>query len=140
MICWVWFFFFLTFIFIYLAAQNLTCGMWDLVPWPGIEPSPPESGVQSLSHWTTREFPVECFIHSCLFNHVHCFSVGLKYFIMITFEICYEMCLQEWVSILYVSEAWRWWREPVFPEQTMLLQRKMIEGESEPWIKKNLFI
>ena len=59
--------------------------MWDLVPWPGIEPSPPESGVQSLSHWTIREFPVECFIHSCLFNHVHCFSVGLKYFIMITF-------------------------------------------------------
>ena len=31
--------------------------MWDLVPWPGIEPSTPVSGAQSLSHWTTREFP-----------------------------------------------------------------------------------
>ena len=27
---------------------------WDLVPWPGIEPSPPTAlGAQSLSHWTT---------------------------------------------------------------------------------------
>ena len=32
--------------------------MWDLVPWPGIEPGPPALGVRSLSHWTTREFPL----------------------------------------------------------------------------------
>ena len=31
--------------------------MWDLVPWPGIEPRPPASGAQSISHWTTREVP-----------------------------------------------------------------------------------
>ena len=31
--------------------------MWDLVPWPGIEPGPPALGEQSLSHWTTREVP-----------------------------------------------------------------------------------
>ena len=29
--------------------------MWDLVPWPGIEPRPPALEVWSLSHWTTRE-------------------------------------------------------------------------------------
>ena len=23
---------------IYLAALDLSCGMWDLVPWPGIKP------------------------------------------------------------------------------------------------------
>ena len=23
---------------IYLTAPDLTCGMWDIVPWPGIEP------------------------------------------------------------------------------------------------------
>ena len=34
---------------------GLSCGMWDLVPWPGIEPRPPSFGVWSLSHWTTRE-------------------------------------------------------------------------------------
>ena len=29
-------------LFIYLAAPGLSCGMWDLVPWPGIEPKPPD--------------------------------------------------------------------------------------------------
>ena len=36
---------------------TLSCGMWDLVPWPGIEPRLPAVGVQSLSHWTTGEVP-----------------------------------------------------------------------------------
>ena len=51
--------------FIYLAAsglscsiQILACGMWDLVPWPGIEPEPPALGLWSLSHWTNREVPL----------------------------------------------------------------------------------
>ena len=35
------------------------CGMWDLGPWPGIEPRHPALGVQSLSHWTTREATVQ---------------------------------------------------------------------------------
>ena len=29
--------------------------MWDLVPWPGIEPRPPALGVCSLNHCATRE-------------------------------------------------------------------------------------
>ena len=37
--------------------QTLSCSTWDLFPWPGIEPVPPTLGVQSLSHWTTREVP-----------------------------------------------------------------------------------
>ena len=39
------------------SMQTFSCGMWDLVPWPGIEPRPLALGVQSLSHWTTREVP-----------------------------------------------------------------------------------
>ena len=32
--------------------------MWDLVPWPGIEPRPPALEARSLiGHWTTREIP-----------------------------------------------------------------------------------
>ena len=31
--------------------------MWDLAPRPGIEPGPPALGVQSPTHWTTREVP-----------------------------------------------------------------------------------
>ena len=46
-----WFYY----IFIHLAAADLSCGMWDLVPGPGIEPGLPALGTQSLSHWTTRE-------------------------------------------------------------------------------------
>ena len=43
------------YLFIYLAALSLTCGMWDLVTRPGIRPRPPALGVQSPSPWTTRE-------------------------------------------------------------------------------------
>ena len=49
-------------LFIYLAPQDLSCGMQDLVPQPGIEPGPPALGAQSLSHWTTREVP--CHVYS----------------------------------------------------------------------------
>ena len=38
--------------------QTLSCGMWDLVPWPGMEPGPHQLGAWSLSHWTTREVPL----------------------------------------------------------------------------------
>ena len=40
-----------------MAELGLSFGMWDLVPWPGIEPMAPAPGAQSLSHWTTREVP-----------------------------------------------------------------------------------
>ena len=31
--------------------------MWDLVPWPGINPVPPVVEAWNLSHWTAREVP-----------------------------------------------------------------------------------
>ena len=42
---------------IYLAALGLSCSMLALVPWPGIEPRPPEWAAWSLNHWTSREVP-----------------------------------------------------------------------------------
>ena len=39
--------------------DGFSCGMWDLVPWPGTEPEPSEFGVWSLSHWTIKEVPVD---------------------------------------------------------------------------------
>ena len=33
---------------------TLSWSMWDLAPWPGIEPGPSALGTQSLSPWTTR--------------------------------------------------------------------------------------
>ena len=37
--------------------MGLSCGMWHVVPWLGIEPGPPTLGVQSLNHGTTKEVP-----------------------------------------------------------------------------------
>ena len=37
--------------------MGLSCGMWDLVPSPGIETQPPALVVWSLSHWTIGEVP-----------------------------------------------------------------------------------
>ena len=39
------------------SCEIFSCGMWDRVPWPRVEPGPPALGVQTLSHWTTRELP-----------------------------------------------------------------------------------
>ena len=36
-------------------------GMWDLSFQPGVEPAPPASEAQSLSHWTTRKSPCMSF-------------------------------------------------------------------------------
>ena len=43
--------------YFYLAELGLSCSMWDLVPWPGIEPGPPALGAQRLRPQTTREIP-----------------------------------------------------------------------------------
>ena len=37
------------------AHKIFSCGMWDLVPWPWIEPRPPALGVWNLNPWSTRE-------------------------------------------------------------------------------------
>lgn len=45
--------------FLYVAAPGLSCGIWDPVPSPGIEPSPPAlSRVLPLDH---RGSPVQPF-------------------------------------------------------------------------------
>ena len=62
---WKWYFFFFLLYWVLVVAsrifnpccsmQTLSCGMWDLVPQPGINPRPPALGVRSLSHWTTKD-------------------------------------------------------------------------------------
>ena len=41
--------------------QTLSCGIWNLVPSPGIEPGPLALEMWSLSHWTSREVPTDAF-------------------------------------------------------------------------------
>ena len=45
-------------IFIYLPVLGPSCGLWDLVTWPGSEPRTPAMRAVSLSLWITREAPV----------------------------------------------------------------------------------
>ena len=39
------------------GTWTLSGSVWDLVPWPGMEPSPPALGAWSFSHWTARRAP-----------------------------------------------------------------------------------
>ena len=57
----------LIYFIMYLSVLGLSCSIWDLVSWPGIEPEPPDLGTLSLSPCTTREAPVLCLVaQSCL--------------------------------------------------------------------------
>ena len=51
----IYFYLFIWLCQVFVVACELSCSMWNLVPWPGIEPRPPALGAQSLGHWTTRE-------------------------------------------------------------------------------------
>ena len=42
---------------IHFGCTKSYCSMWDLVPWPGIEPGPPALRTQSLSDWAIKEVP-----------------------------------------------------------------------------------
>ena len=44
------------------GMSAVSCGLWNLVPCPGIEHRPPAFEVQSPSHWTTREAPQSVFL------------------------------------------------------------------------------
>ena len=53
------------------SMQTLSCDMWDLVSWPGIEPRSPALGAQNLCHWTTREVPLsQCLEKTHTHSHV----------------------------------------------------------------------
>ena len=52
------FFVFFWLLWVLVAVHMIfTCSIWDLVPWPGIEPGPSALGTWGLSHWPTREVP-----------------------------------------------------------------------------------
>ena len=43
---------------------DFSCSIWDLIPWLGMEPRPSALGVQSPTHWTTREILMHVFMLS----------------------------------------------------------------------------
>lgn len=56
------FFFLFTVHLFILAVLSLSYSMWDLASQPEIKPRPPALWAQGLTHWTTREVPIRCYI------------------------------------------------------------------------------
>ena len=67
-LCWV----------LVATLRVFSCGMWDLVPWPGREPRPPALEAWSLNHWAARE--VASFQFLIVSDYSYCFS---KYFLAV---------------------------------------------------------
>ena len=51
-------------LFMFWFFGHKACGV--LPPRPGIEPTPPRTGRQSLNHWTAREVPNNCSFFFCI--------------------------------------------------------------------------
>ena len=65
------------FFFFNLAVPGLNWSMWDLIPWPGIEPGLSLFGAWSLSHWTNQGshptgFELPTLIYRYLLGTRHC--------------------------------------------------------------------
>ena len=94
--------------FLVEACKIFSCSMWDLVPWPGIEPRPPALGARSLSHWTTREVP------RCIFFGYHwdCYHHVFIDWIFQVSAVCLHLPLLFCgCRILYIWEPgshWKW--------------------------------
>ena len=73
------------------AHWIFTCDMWDLVPWPGIEPRLPALGEQSLRQWTIREV-VHIFSRWCFCRWLR--SPGVHWFFF------FEVPISEWDVLL----------------------------------------
>ena len=95
-----------------------TCSMWDLVPWPVMEPWPPELGTWSLSCWSTREVPgFEYFLNfGCHWEWFFLFSLfpSLKLDLHLHQILCFSLPYSIlWVNSFYpISQdvktlAWR---------------------------------
>ena len=72
----------------------LSCCMWHLVPWPGIETRSLALGAPSLSHWATREVPWYVLLKPCfsfLFFFPQSFFIHL--FPLLYFEVLYRCIL-----------------------------------------------
>ena len=103
--------------------------MWDLGPWPGIEPGSPALGVQSLTHGTSREvslFKVLPFFLSSLEFMVHHFSYS--------FTEAQTTCLLTLCSCWPAGLHLEWPHPLAFPGLSLSSWTRVAGGESESQI------
>lgn len=65
-----------------MAAQ---CGMQVLVPWPGIEPTPPALLARIPKHWTAKEVPEKEILQSITYSVYRQYSLLFPLFFLICF-------------------------------------------------------
>ena len=92
------------------AGSLVAACVWDLVPWPGIEPGPPELGVWSLNHCTTREVSLYLFLIAAVLNallKVHLlffFNLFiLLFYLFIYFGLCWVFVAARGLSLVVAS-------------------------------------
>ena len=88
---------------------TLSWGTWHLVPWPGIEPSSPALGGQSLSHWTIRESP-QLYVLGQASEHFQ----GLSFLIckLFSFHPCLLPALTQSCEMRVVGSELSTWSKP----------------------------
>ena len=60
------------------ACEMVTCGTWELSPWPGREPGPPVWGACSRSYWGSPSNP--CFLTSPLRKWMYAYVMTFVFF------------------------------------------------------------
>ena len=121
---------------IYLAPPGLSCGMWDLVPWPGIELRPPAEGDQCLSHWTTRDIPkINLKKKNRLFFHPPTLqSVSLN----LPVSTVWALRLQRWIQAPASRASWPLPPQHLLPGASPPL---LLLAHSLPWLSaEQLFL
>ena len=68
-----------TFSFFFLA---MSCGTWDLVPRPGIEPASPALEMWTLNYWTDREVPWKILFKSQYCSALKTSPLPIKWFMI----------------------------------------------------------
>ena len=96
------------------CTGNFSCGMWDLVPWPGLEPWPPALGVQSLSYCTTRGVSHVLIFKLCpliiAYGGVMIFLSGLRSSVF-PGECLFRLRVMQWLDVV----GFKSWSATVFP-------------------------
>ena len=87
---------------IYLAVLGVSCDMWDLVPWSGIEPGDPALGAQSLGHWTIRKSQQDTFKRQCRLCDPHqCISHDVWIFSWRTWTFKFPWIILFFISLIF---------------------------------------
>ena len=104
-------------LFIYFFINLLVTpqGMWDLIPWPGIEPGPPEWAAWSLNHWATME--ILCFILKTPTQH----SASVIHLDTKRQETCLSIWTKpEHSKLLFTPREGTWQNHDLIPSENIL--------------------